>query len=121
MRKNGVPAGRLADQKGGVGKTMTCVNLGIGLARAGKKVLLVEAMLGQYRLLLQDERNREPLKTLKVYLENNMNFSITAEKMYVHINTIRKRIDKVKELLDVSLDDRIARLKLEMLLQFLNS
>lgn len=49
-----------------------------------------------------------------------MNFSITAEKMYVHINTIRKRIDKIKELLDISLDNRIARLKLEMLLQFLN-
>ncbi len=80
----------------------------------------LEAMLGRYRLLLQDQKNRELLKTLKVYLENNMNYSITAEKMYVHINTIRKRIDKVKELLDVSLDDRILRLKLEMLLQFLN-
>lgn len=48
-----------------------------------------------------------------------MNYSITAEKMYVHVNTIRKRIDKMKELLDISLDNRIARLKLEMLLQFL--
>ena len=27
----------------------------------------LEAMLAQYRLLLQDERNREPLMTLKVY------------------------------------------------------
>lgn len=79
----------------------------------------LEAMLSQYRLLLQDEKNREPLKTLKIYLENNMNYSITAEKMYVHVNTIRKRIDKMKELLDISLDNRIARLKLEMLLQFL--
>ena len=43
-------------------------------------------MLSAYSVLLKDEKNIELLKTLKVYLENNMNYSATAEKLYVKNN-----------------------------------
>lgn len=41
MQKSKIIA--VAHEKGGVGKTTTTVNLGIGLARQGKKVLLIDA------------------------------------------------------------------------------
>ena len=68
-------------------------------------------MLRKYRELMEEEKNIELLKTLKIYLENNMNYSVTAEKMYVHINTIRKRIDKVNDLVKIDWEDHVDRLR----------
>jgi purine catabolism regulator len=79
----------------------------------------LKEMLRKYREMMEEEKNIELLKTLKIYLENNMNYSVTAEKMYVHINTIRKRIDKVNDLVKIDWEDHVDRLKMEILLQFL--
>lgn len=79
----------------------------------------LDNQLRTFRELMKDEKNLEILRTLKVYLENNMNFSLTAEKMYVHINTVRKRIERANDLLDIDWNNHVSRLNTELLLQFL--
>lgn len=79
----------------------------------------LEKMLKSYRELLKKEKNVEALKTLKVYLENNMNYSITADKMFAHINTVRKRVERAMEIIDFDADDYISRLRVIILLQYL--
>ena len=79
----------------------------------------LKQMLDQLRELMQAEKNKELLQTLKVYLENNMNYSVTAEKLFVNINTIRRRIEKVNELIDIDWNNYFERIKVGLLLQFL--
>ncbi|MBB6631445.1 PucR family transcriptional regulator [Clostridium algidicarnis] len=67
--------------------------------------------------LLVKDKDRELVKTLDTYLGSNMNYSLTAKKLFVHINTVRKRIECINELIDIDLEDPISRLKLEILLK----
>ncbi|PFO04269.1 hypothetical protein COJ85_12465 [Bacillus sp. AFS076308] len=47
----------------------------------------------------------EMFSTIKVFLENNLNASMTAKKLYIHRNTLQYRIDKFVEKTGISLKD----------------
>ena len=44
-------------------------------------------------------------RTFKVFLMENQNYVTTAERLFIHPKTVRYRIDKIKSLLDIDLND----------------
>lgn len=55
---------------------------------------------------------RDYLKTIRAYLAANGNLTETAEALYIHPNTLRKRLMRVTELTGIDLQDAATRLKL---------
>ena len=53
--------------------------------------IVKKEVLGKYY------NNQEMLNTIKVYLDNNQNTSLTAKKLYLHRNTLIFRIEKFNE------------------------
>ncbi|GAB4252022.1 MAG: helix-turn-helix domain-containing protein [Thermoleophilia bacterium] len=51
-----------------------------------------------------EERGEHLLETLKAYLAANRNVNRAAETLYIHPNTLRNRLHRIEELLDLSLD-----------------
>lgn len=49
--------------------------------------------------------DKELMTTIKVFLENNSNASLSAKKLYVHRNTLQYRLDKFMEKTGVNLKD----------------
>ena len=69
--------------------------------------------------LLTHENSCELIKTLDTYLKTNMNYSVTAKELFIHINTVRKRIEYIYQLIDIDLSDPMSRLKLQILLKII--
>lgn len=52
-----------------------------------------------YKIIEYDQlKNSEILRTLKVFIHNEANYDDTAKAMFIHKNTVRYRINKVREL-----------------------
>jgi sugar diacid utilization regulator len=55
-------------------------------------------------------------KTLKEFLENQGKLSDTARHLYIHVNTLRQRLERIEELLGVDLQDPTTCLNLHLAL-----
>lgn len=79
----------------------------------------LEIMSKDIELLIKSDQNNVLIETLRTYLECKMNYSLAAKHLFVHINTVRKRIEDINDLISFDLDEPINRLKLELLLKLI--
>lgn len=56
-------------------------------------------------------------ETLMSLLYTGLNYKLTAERMHVHVNTVRYRCEKIEQLLDIKLSDVDQRLNLYVALR----
>lgn len=61
--------------------------------------------------------NSELIKTLKIYFECDGNMKKISEKMYMHYNTIIYRLQKIKDITGMNLENGDSRLNLEIALK----
>lgn len=75
---------------------------------------------GLMRLMEHDAQTGHAYRaTLAAYLDNNLNANQTAKQLFIHRNTLTQRLDKIEEILGMSLKDREVCLYLQLSLKIL--
>jgi hypothetical protein len=85
------------------------------IIETGKTDLIPESLCpeGLLRLYRYDqEQGTDYVHILQVYLENNMNATLTQRKLYMHRNTFYYKLNHLKEILNMNLEDFTIRLHL---------
>jgi purine catabolism regulator len=71
---------------------------------------------------LDEDDKLSLLETLEIFLDNYPSIKTTAEKLYIHPNTVKYRIKKIKDIVGAQiLDDPQARLQCHLLLKILKA
>lgn len=69
------------------------------------------------RLVEYDELNHTDfVTTLQVYMEENCNITRTADRLFLHRNTLKYRLKRIEEVTGCSLEDSSARINLQFAL-----
>ncbi len=109
----------------------SCLNLvpkiysfsNLGFYRLLKLPEIYEEMVKYYEdylLPLKKQNNSKDLiATLSYFIENNYNYKKTAQKLYVHPNTVRYRIALIEKICRVNLKYAYDRLNMEVALKIL--
>ena len=66
-----------------------------------------------------DDFDEETLTTINKFFENSLNVSETSRQLYIHRNTFKSRMKKIRELLDMDLDSPQERLYLMLIFRIL--
>ncbi len=130
----GDPCTRLEELKRSFEEANRAIDI---LERMGKNdQVICFDKLGAYRIIFRGDDQNEPLRfandmigklidydqrhgtflvdSLEAYLANACHIKNTAEKIYVHLNTLRYRLEKVEEIAGVDLSDAQTRLNLQL-------
>lgn len=105
--------------------SMTCIkhydDLGLYriLAFDGLQGELMEFCSDTIKPLIEYDKvnNSELVKTLKIYFQCDGNMKKIAEKMYMHYNTIIYRVQQIKDITGLDLENGDSRLNLEVALK----
>lgn len=104
---------------GGSGRVVDAPRLGVArlLISAADASELHEFARTTLDPLLDGERHRELLSTLRAYVESGFNQRTTAKRAFVHFNTVAYRLRRIEQRLGVNLDDPHVRVDLTLALR----